>query len=163
MSENTIEIIDKTENLDSKQSPFMMLYHFNMGYPLLCEAAELHIPSDSVLPRDAHAKSGLDVWNVIEEPQKGYEEMCYYHSLSGNPEVKIYNPTINKGVGIKFDTAELNCFTQWKMMGEGEYVLGLEPGNCTPDGRDVLRKNSMLKFIEPGEVKTHNISVRIFE
>ena len=37
------------------------------------------------------------------------------------------------------------------MMGKTDYVLGLEPGNCTPDGRDVLRKNGTLKFLEPEE------------
>ena len=36
-------------------------------------------------------------------------------------------------------------------MGEYEYVLGLEPGNCTPDGRDVMRKTGKLKFIKPDE------------
>ena len=36
-------------------------------------------------------------------------------------------------------------------MGEGEYVLGLEPANCTPDGRDVVRESGLLKYLEPGE------------
>ncbi|MDO5479533.1 MAG: DUF4432 family protein, partial [Clostridia bacterium] len=45
----------------------------------------------------------------------------------------------------------LDYFTEWKMMGETEYVLGLEPGNCTPDGRSVLRERGELKFLAPGE------------
>ena len=36
-------------------------------------------------------------------------------------------------------------------MGKRDYVLGLEPGNCTPDGRDVLRKNGTLEFLSVGE------------
>ena len=40
------------------------------------------------------------------------------------------------------------------MMGKTDYVLGLEPGNCTPDGRDVLRKNGTLRFLEPNESGT---------
>ena len=43
------------------------------------------------------------------------------------------------------------------MMGKTDYVLGLEPGNCTPDGRDVLRKNKTLKFLESGESKTTTV------
>lgn len=38
-------------------------------------------------------------------------------------------------------------------MGKTDYVLGLEPGNCNPDGRDVLRKQGKLQFIKPYEVK----------
>ena len=41
-----------------------------------------------------------------------------------------------------------------KMMGKTDYVLGLEPGNCTPDGRDVLRKNGTLLFLQPHQAKT---------
>ena len=43
-------------------------------------------------------------------------------------------------------------------MGEGEYVTGLEPGNCHPEGRikerDVFKT---LKFIEPGEIKSFSL------
>ena len=36
-------------------------------------------------------------------------------------------------------------------MGKTDYVLGLEPGNCTPDGRDVLRREGTLPFLAAGE------------
>ena len=52
---------------------------------------------------------------------------------------------------MSYDKKTLPCFTEWKMVGKREYVLGLEPGNCTPDGRDVVRKNGLLKFLEPAE------------
>ena len=60
---------------------------------------------------------------------------------------------------MTFDTNELDCFTQWKMLGDNEFVMGLEPGNAYPDGRDVMREKGMLKFLEAGEkaVKTVNI------
>ena len=67
----------------------------------------------------------------------------------------IYNPDIQKGMIMSFEKTTLDYFTEWKMMGEYEYVLGLEPGNCSPDGRDVHRTEGTLKFIEPGgEYKT---------
>ena len=64
---------------------------------------------------------------------------------------------IKKGLKIAYDTNELKYFTQWKMMGEYEYVMGLDPGNCTPGGRDVMRKKGMLEFIEPGKYKTQTL------
>jgi hypothetical protein len=51
----------------------------------------------------------------------------------------------------------LPYFTEWKMIGKRDYVLGLEPGNCTPDGRDVLRKNGTLKFLQPEECCTTGV------
>ena len=59
----------------------------------------------------------------------------------------IFNGEV--GVVLRYDKRALPCFTQWKMMGEHDYVLGLEPGNCTPDGRDVLRREGRLAFLEP--------------
>ncbi len=64
---------------------------------------------------------------------------------------------------MKFDISELDCFTEWKMMGDREYVLGLEPANCTTEGRDVIRKQNKLKFIEPGETKIHHLKFEFFE
>lgn len=52
---------------------------------------------------------------------------------------------------------------EWKMMGVHDYVLGLEPCNCTPDGRDVMRQQGRLKFLQPGESKTFEVMVKLYE
>ena len=75
----------------------------------------------------------------------------------------IYQPKLGKGLEITFDAEELDGFVEWKMMGVRDYVLGLECGNCYPDGRDVMRQTGMLKFLEPGEKKTYQVKVRMFE
>ncbi len=69
-------------------------------------------------------------------PQPVFEEQCYYHSFEGQGSAAIFNPRIGQGLEITFDAERLKYFTEWKMMGQRDYVLGLEPGNCTPDGRD---------------------------
>ena len=46
------------------------------------------------------------------------------------------------------------------MMGEYEYVLGLEPGNCLTEGRKTMREKNILKFIEPNEEKVHEIEFK---
>ena len=48
-----------------------------------------------------------------------------------------------------------------KMMGVRDYVLGLECGNCYPDGRDVMRKTGMLKVLQPGEKKSYKVKVSV--
>lgn len=158
ISENVIYLTDRIRNIGSSKTPFEVLYHCNMGYPLLSENSKVTIPSDKVAARDDHAQDGIERCLEMESPQAGYEEKCYYHTLSGKPCVSIFNPDINKGLNIRFDTQELKCFTEWKMMGEHEYVLGLEPGNCLPDGRDVMRQKGILEFLDAGEEKTHHIT-----
>ena len=162
-NENTLTIEDTVKNIGSKEVPCMLLYHFNMGYPLLTENAKVSIPSNSVKGRNAHAQSDIENALKMEKPQKDYEEMCFYYDVKecdGKASVGIFNPDINKGLKMTCDKTTLDYFTEWKMMGEGEYVLGLEPGNCTPDGRDVMRKNNALKFLNPGEEYKTNIELQ---
>lgn len=164
LEENSFEIRDTVKNIGDQETPLMILYHMNMGYPLLSEQAELHIPSVRVEPRNAHAAEDLDTWNKLLPPQAGFEEQCYFHSFAGEKGLaEIYNPVINKGLRISFDTKELGYFTEWKMMGVKDYVLGLEPGNCLPDGRPKMRELNDLKVLKPGEEQTFRVKVELFE
>ena len=154
---NEIIMTDKVKNVGSTTAPYEIMYHCNMGYPLICEDTEIVIPAQKVVPRNEHSGTGIDSCLKAEKPQKGYEEMCFYHEMSGCPEVSVYNPVIGKGMKMTFDTKELKCFTQWKMMGEYDYVMGLEPGNCNPDGRDVMRQKGMLEFLQPEEERKQTL------
>ena len=136
----------------------MILYHCNMGYPLLSEKAILKIPSIKVTPRNERAAEGIDSWDKMLKPTACFEEQCYYHKFEKEGKAVLFNPEIGQGVEISFDADNLKYFTEWKMMGEHEYVLGLEPGNCLPDGRDVMRQKGILEFLDAGEEKTHHIT-----
>ena len=156
-------ITDTVENQGEAESPIMILYHMNMGYPLLSENSVVDIPSVDVQPRNDHAAEDLDTWNKMLPPTPGFEEQCYFHSFSDEGRASIYNPDINKGLHITFDPRNLDYFTEWKMMGYRDDVLGLEPGNCHPDGRDVMRKQGKLKFLKSGESVTYEVTVTLYE
>ena len=160
---NELTVTDRVKNFGDRESPLMLLYHMNMGYPLLSETAELFIPSENVTARTENARRAIGSWAEVLPPQAGYEEQCFYHEFLETGRAGIYNPAIGKGVLISFDTAELDCLTQWKMMGVRDYVMGLEPGNCYPDGRDVMRAEDRLKFIAPGEEKKFTVRITIVE
>lgn len=48
-------------------------------------------------------------------------------------------------------------------MGEYDYVMGLEPGNCLPDGRNVMREKGILETLKPGEKKVFNLKFEAYE
>lgn len=160
---NEIVLKDKIKNISSSETPFEILYHCNVGYPLLSENAVVDIPSNNVTPRNEHAKDGIESCTIMEKPQNGYTEKCYYHAMSGNAVVSVYNSDIKKGLKIKYNADELKYFTEWKMMGENEYVLGLEPGNCLPDGRNVMRENGILDYLSSGEERNYCIKFEFTE
>ena len=159
-TENVFTVNDTVTNEADTQSPYMIMYHCNMGYPLLNENSLVKIPNNAVQARNEHARKYIDSALQMEKPQSCYEERCYYYDVKENDniaKVGIFSSNINKGLIMEYDKKALPCFTEWKMMGKTDYVLGLEPGNCTPDGRNVLRENNTLKFLQPDQSATTTI------
>lgn len=162
--QNKFTVEDTIENAGDREVPLEILYHMNMGYPLLDENSVLEIPSCQVVARDEHAKEDIQNWGVITKPEVGYRERCYYHVFKEkNVKVSIFQPKLNTGLTISFDSTELDGFVEWKMMGVRDYVLGLECGNCYPDGRNIMRKKGMLKYIGSGEKKTYSFSITMID
>ena len=162
-TENSFSVTDTVVNEGTAESPYCIMYHCNMGWPLLTENSEVRIPNAKVTSRNEHAETLAATALQMEKPQAGYEECCYYYDVlekDGTARAGIYNEDIGKGLVMCYDKAALPCFTEWKMMGEQDYVLGLEPANCTPDGRDVLRKNGTLQFLQPEESRTSKLEFR---
>lgn len=163
--DNSFTITDSIENTGDRNEPFEVLYHMNMGYPLLDEDSIITIPSNEVLPRDNHAAEDIENWMHMEKPTDLYQERCYYHKFDQkegkDTTVSIEQPKLNTKLSISFDAINLDGFVEWKMMGVRDYVLGLECGNCYPDGRDVMRKTGMLKFLSPGEKKQYTVQIKI--
>lgn len=161
--ESVLSVTDEITNCGDLITPLMLLYHVNVGYPLLSENSVVDIHSDSVTPRNDHAWEGLSEWSKMLPPTKGFEEQCYFHHFDGQGYASIYNSDIGVGLELGFNASELDNLTEWKMMGIHDYVLGLEPGNCTPIGRRSARENGTLRFIEPNETKRFHINVSFFE
>lgn len=159
-TDNKITITDVITNEGSRPEPVMLLYHFNMGYPLLSEDAQLRIPSATVTPRDERAKEGLDVWNVIEKPQPDFVEQCYYHTFEGDyGTASIFNRKSGKGLQIKFPTEIFKTMVEWKMMGDKDYVLGLEPSTNLLDGVGAVKESGELSYLQSGESKTYQVEI----
>lgn len=144
-----IEFNDTITNLGYKREPLSILYHFNLGYPLLSENSIPFIPAVATTPRNKHAESDIDNWRAVYPPKENFEEMCYYHFLSDNV-VGIDNPDINTSMRIAFESSDdiLDRVVQWRMFGSGNYVMGLEPASCTLEGRKDAIANGSQKYIE---------------
>lgn len=164
LEENSFEIIDKIVNAGDKVEPMEILYHLNMGYPLLDEDSIVKIPAAEVVARDEHAANDIENWMHMQKPTAGYQERCYYHKFADESgQASIFQPKLNVGLKINFNANELDGFVEWKMMGVRDYVLGLECGNCYPDGRAAMRKSGMLKFLQPGETKEYHVKITMME
>jgi len=164
---NEINFTDTVTNQGYKKNQYMLLYHFNYGYPLLDENAELSLDTENVEPRGAHAATCTAQWRKVEPPQDGFEEMCYFHKIKTNGEGRasysLYNPGPNIGVKVEYDGLLLDNFCQWKMFGKGEYVMGLEPANTPLDGHKEAKAKGLMKYLEPQESVQLTFKISFFE
>ena len=160
-------VSDKVTNEGFKKVRHMILYHINIGYPILTPDSEIYIPALETKPRNNHSLEGIDSWMKTQAPDADYEEMCYYHTLkpdgNNHSTVAIYNPRLELGIGIDIDLSTLDHFVQWKMMGAGDYVMGLEPANATIDGIGDAVKNGSMKYLEAGESVEYHLAFRIIK
>ncbi len=113
--------------------------------------------------------SALSAGDVASFVDKGFSEDGKYYVFGqyGKTDKKyqgyaeIYQPKLDTKLSISFDANNLDGFVQWKMMGIRDYVLGMECGNCYADGRDVMRKTGMLKFLKPAEKIAYKVCVSL--
>lgn len=148
MNDSKFSVRDTIINQTGSDVGIMLMYHCNAGYPLLCEESEVLIPSVAKVPRDEEAAKGMERSSIVESPIPVYKEQCFYHEFHGKTRVGLKNGKIGLGLWIDYDADELPCFTQWKMMGVRDYVMGLEPGTCNPCGREIALQEGKLKTIK---------------
>ncbi len=162
-AENKISFIDTITNEGYERVPVSILYHMNAGYPLLSENAKLVIPSTEVQSISEHAENHISEWREITPPAPEFSEMCYYHRLSENC-YGIDNPDIGVRMRISFaSNGLLDRLVQWKMLGVGEYVMGLEAASSTIEGRADAIKNGSQKYIMPGQKYVNRFSIEFEE
>lgn len=169
LGESKLWIHDVVENQGFRRSPFMILYHINGGFPAVAEGARLISPTTGVKPRDHEAEIGKEDYHKFTAPIPGFKEKVYYHEMkedaSGLVHCALVNEDFEGGFGfyVTYKKSQLPKFIEWKMMGESDYVVGMEPANCGVEGRDKERQRGTLKFLEPGEKKEFDLEIGVLD
>lgn len=166
---NSIILDDSVENIGGQPTPHMILYHCNLGFPLLSASAHLLTKSTQVTPHDEVATPGLSQYAKFCEPIAGYAEQVFYHEMSadsaGEVRVALLNPQLDQGLGLFLNYQQKNLphFVQWKQMGHSTYALGLEPANCHVNGRAAERSAGRLQVLQPGEQRNYRLEIGVLD
>lgn len=158
-------IIDRVENLSESSSECQLLYHINIGLPFLESGARIVAPIKKLVPRDPIAARGADSWNVVARPTARFEEEAYYLQLLADnmsqTQLLLQNRAASQGIRLKYNIAQLPCFTLWKnstAVADG-YVVGLEPATNFPNCRGFERAHG--RVVELGPRSAMEVSFRV--
>jgi len=166
LGENRFFIHDMVENIGYEPCPHMILYHCNIGYPVLDAGSRLVAPTQSVKPLNKITESDVE-YATFSGPTPGYSERVYDHTMKPDKDGMVRAALVNEGfdngrgigVYVQYRHSQLPRFTQWKMLGEGTYVVGMEPGNCSVLGRAAARKAGELVILQPQESREYELEV----
>ncbi|MDD2404414.1 MAG: aldose 1-epimerase family protein [Victivallaceae bacterium] len=167
MGDNSILIEDTVENQGFHPSPFMLLYHINLGWPLIDEGCTIETVEHKITPQNANAAAALDVWDKITPPEAGFSGQVFYHDIPatecGCAVVRLINKKLNLALKLEYRIDELPYFVQWRNLAKCEYAIGFEPANCYPDGQIKNAERGMLQTLAPGETQTAMVKLIIEE
>ncbi len=131
---DSVLIEDTLENRGYRDEDFCLLYHINLGYPMLDEGVKIKGDIISAVPRTPWAKQCEGKRSVITAPAEEQEEMCYFLKFK-TPVVSVVNEKLNKKFTLSWSGDTLPHFVEWKSMASGDYALGLEPCTTQLDDR----------------------------
>lgn len=162
---STVRIEDTVRNAGFKPEPVFLLYHINWGFPMVHETTVLEAVPHTLKPRDAEAAKGTDSWNKMQPPTAGYSEQCFYHDIpagkDGFARLALRSPLAGLRAEVAYRKAELPNLIQWKMMGQGAYVTGLEPANCWVGGRASELKGTPHCVLAGGESRSFCVELKV--
>ena len=160
IGESRLRIHDVVENVGHDLTPHMLLYHVNAGFPVVDEGAELIVTASGVTARGAHSTYG---YGTLSAPAAGYVEQVFEHDLvadgDGSSSAAIVNRRLGVGVYEVFQQAQLPNHFVWRMLGEGTYVVGIEPSTNRTAGRLDARERGELIELAAGESRSYDLEL----
>lgn len=141
---DSVTLEDTLVNEGYKTEEYCLLYHINVGYPMLDDGVKVIADVESYTPRTAWAKQNEATMYEMNASTPNQEETCYFLNLK-KPEITLVNEKNGKKFTVSYSGDTLPCFVEWKSMASGDYALGLEP--CTTE----LDNRFAYKTIEVGE------------
>ncbi len=169
LGSRSLRIRDRVENFGSRPSPFVILYHVNAGFPLLDDSSELIAASKSVEPYDERSAAGLKDAARFAAPRPEFAEMNFLHTMvsdnRGMTRAALVNPKLAGGLGlsVSWKTETLPYLSEWKMLADVDYVVGIEPVNTKIANRAELRAAGRLPMLAPGESRDMELEIGVLE
>lgn len=161
-----IELTDVLTNHGHQPVEFQVLYHVNVGYPLLAETTSVRFPpGDDVVAFDDTSEAAMAEHARGAAPDPGWEAQIFRHhppsDASGWAHVAVSRRDLGSGLTLQvsYRTAELPLLWQWRMLRSGDYVMGIEPATGSVAGRAASRAEGLLRALDPGDAVEFRVNL----
>lgn len=157
---NEFRIHDTVTNFDYSPSPHMLLYHVNLGFPLIAEGSRLVVDDESATGRDDALPED---WKRFGPPMPAVAEEVVEVRPRARDDGRVLATLVNTdddlAVYEDYRADTLPYLFVWRMLGQGTYVVGLEPSTNATAGRRDAQATGELVVLEPGESREYDLVI----
>jgi hypothetical protein len=164
---NSIRLVDTVTNAGFDPTPHMLLYHINLGWPLVDEGTRLVAPiARTPWFTDSVKQQGIS-YQRMPPPQPGFVEQVYAHELTvgqdGDTAVVLANDRLELGFQLEWSTLEFPYFFEWLHLRDGAYAVGLEPSTHNVGGEQAARADGSMIWLQAGESRAYHTTFSILD
>ena len=153
-----ISMRDRVVNTGPTDMSHMMLYHFNIGHPLVAEATKVRVHNGQQIWGQGDP---LSAFPVPQPEQQNHLSVFAMDSEAETGLCTIYNPRNGLQLGLEFDRQSLPFLQLLRMTGQGTYGIGLEPCTTGQRSRADARTASEMVVLKPGDDRIYNFKIRL--
>ncbi len=166
LGESRFFMRDEIENAGWLPTEHMLLYHMNIGFPVVDDGSEQIAP----VTQPPAIPDGLPLGDPTEysrfiAPQKDWQLQGFELDMAAEPDGSVPVGIVNRdnfGVYVVYNRKQFPHYLEWRMMGEGQYAVGIEP--CTNTfGREIARNLGQLITLQPGDKRIYETEVGILD
>src|SRR5205807_9729488 len=167
LGSNAIRLIDTVTNHGFDQTPHMLLYHINLGWPLVDADARLVAPIARTRFSTESVQRQRVSYQRFPEPQTGFVEQVYTHDLvaseDGRLTAAVINERLQMGVQVEWSADEFPYFFEWLHLREGAYAVGLEPSTHDVGGDAAARADGSMIWLAAGASRAYHTNFTVLD
>ncbi len=160
-----LRIIDTVENRGFPRTPHMLLYHINVGWPLLDAGARFVAPVRGTFAANVPRESQQAGWRTQREPISRFVQQVFDHDAvpdaDGRLPAALVNDRIGLGFLVEYDARRFICLQQWQAFGEGVYGFGIEPATTRWGSREDAVRRGEIVWLSHGETRTYDTRISV--
>jgi hypothetical protein len=179
LGSNSFTWSDVVRNDGYYTSPHQVLYHFNIGFPLvdstselLCTIAEDAEDLATVLSNFDKGVAEREKFRNYVEPQPKFGVEAYGVRMAADSDGMVGVALVNRavrperggvGVYLRYREKELPHYIAWRQMAEGLYAVGLEPATNPFSTPAALLEKGYPVMLEPGEERSYKLEFGVLD
>jgi hypothetical protein len=167
---DTVIFHDRVRNLGFYPTPHALLYHINLGWPVVDKETRLVAPIQST-PFMVHDPRATDIGPIEQaDPQSRFFQQVYEHQIvaedDGTARAALINDAFETPAGetgvaleIAYDGRAMPAFFQWQNLQEGNYVVAIEPATVHGGSRSDWKERGELQIINHDDQRDYRLAI----